>query len=76
MVCFAFAIVVFLISSVSARAPKEALLEETRLEFVETPMLDILSFLSDTHDVQITIDVRTDVNQAITLTKTTGPLGE
>jgi len=72
----AFAVVFLLVSSVSARNPEKALREETRLEFVNTPLLAVLSFLADKHDVQITMDVRADVNQAIAVPDSTGPLGE
>jgi len=72
----ALAIVLLLFSSVSGHETDKVLLEETRLDFVQTPLLAVLSFVADRHDVQITIDVRTDVNQAITLRDSTGSLGE
>lgn len=63
------------VSSISARDPEKVLLEETRLEFIRTPLIQVLSFLSDQHDVQIAIDVRTDVNEGITRNIKGIPLG-
>jgi hypothetical protein len=61
-----FAIIFLLVSSVSARDPEKALLRDVRLEVIHVPLIQVLTFLSDQHDVQITIDVRTDVNEPIT----------
>jgi hypothetical protein len=72
---FAFGIVILSISSLSAREPEKVLLEETRLDFIQTPLIQVLAFLSDVHQVQITVDVKTDVNEGLTL-ESRGPLGE
>jgi len=77
--------VVLSASGLSARDPEKVLLEETRFDFIQTPLIQVLSFLSDQHKVQITIDVKTDVNEGVTLegrgslgpllTKILAPLG-
>ena len=69
------AVIVLSVSSISAREPEKVLLENTRLEFIRTPLIQVLSFLSDQHDVQITIDVTTDVNECITRNIKGIPLG-
>jgi hypothetical protein len=71
---FAFGIVILSVSSLSARDPEKVLLEESRFEFIQVPLIQVLGFLSDTHKVQITIDVKTDVDEGITLEEK-GPLG-
>jgi hypothetical protein len=59
----------------AARDPEKTLLEESRLDFIQTPLIQVLGFLSDMHRIQITVDVMTDVNEGITL-EARGPLGE
>ena len=57
---FALPMLALSVSSVSAREPDEVLLEETRLDFIQTPLIQVLAFLSEMHRVQITVDVTTE----------------
>jgi hypothetical protein len=70
-------VVVASTSNAADREPKQVLLEQSRFEFIEVPLLQVLSFLSDQHDIQIAVDVRaTRLNEPITLTEGRGALGE
>ena len=43
----------------------EALDESTTLEFIETPLVDVLSYLEDVHEIEIQIDRHSPIGKAV-----------
>jgi hypothetical protein len=70
-------VVVASTSNAADREPKQVLVEQSHFEFIQVPMLEVLAYVSDSHDVQVAVEVRAArLNEPITLTQGTGVLGE
>jgi hypothetical protein len=54
-------------------SPPEALAQQSRLQFTDTPLVQIVGFLSDMHNTTVVLDPRVDGNELITA-DTTGRL--
>ena len=47
-------------------SPREALAQQSKLQFTDTPLVQIVGFLSDQHDTTVVLDPRVDGNELMT----------